>query len=370
MKKELSVYHLVVITVFVGLLLTFAIVYATNMLLGSAGSAVCYDGSRFEQSDPVSAFHHAVYQNEESITAICEYQYRLFGIVNSRMVVAGQNDFLFEIEDATTGYRYIEDYAGDYHFTEEESAAILEGLQRRQSTYAQRGAEYLLVILPNAQTVYSEYMPAYYGSISENTRLSALGDYLVANGFYDFLDLTEDLRAVKGEEPLYNNTENTLNSLGLYYVYRTVFDHFSPFVAENVTPLGREELTFYHHMTTGKAAARRAGLAQVVKNRTVSLSNATPLNYRLVYNEWSAATTIRLPFYIPSEASGSPELLLQFSGTWERLQIEPFFSNTFSMVTYQTDLRDDPLIFEAAKPKVVIQFVYESELSLLKDALT
>ena len=369
MKKELSVYHLVVITAFVGLLLTFAIVYFTDTLLGNDAAALCYDGSRFEEADPVSAFHRTVYQNEETLTLVHEYQYRLFGIVNGRLVIAGQNDFLFELWDEQTGYGYMEDYTGSCPFSEEESAAILEVLQRRKASYAERGAEYILVILPNAQTVYSEYMPAYCGPISDRTRLAVLSDYLVANGFYDFLDPTEELKAAKGEDPLYNNTENTLNALGLYYVYRTVYAHFSPVVSENTTPLEREALTFYHHTTTGKAAARRAGLAQVVKNRTVSLSNATALNYRFVYNEWDAATSILLPFYIPSEVSGSPELLLQFSGTWERLQIEPFFSNTFSKVTYQTDLRDDPLIFEAATPKVVVQFVYENELSLLLDPL-
>ena len=58
-------------------------------------------------------------------------------------------------------------------------------------------------------------------------------------------------------------------------------------------------------------------------------------------------------------------MLLQFSNTWERLQIEPFFSNTFSKVTYQTDLSDNPAIFEAAQPRVVIQFIYENQLSSL-----
>lgn len=369
MKKELSVYHLVVITVFVGLLLSFAVVYMADMLLGEETPTPCYDGSSFEEIDPLASFHRAVYQNETMLSVIHEYQYRLFGIVNSRLVVAGQNDFLFELKDEHTGYEYLTDYIGASPFSEAESAAILEGLQRRRDSYAERGAEYLLVILPNAQTVYSECMPAYCGEISDSTRLALLSTYLADRGFYDFLDVTEELKAAKQDGLLYNNTENTLNSLGLYYVYRTIYDHFAPFVSENAPPLEREALTFHRHLTTGKSAARKAGLAQVVKNQTVSLSNATELNYRFVYNEWDATTTIRLPFYIPSEVSGSPELLLQFSGAWDRLQIEPFFSNTFSQVTYQTSLQDDLRIFEAAAPRVVIQFVYESELSLLIDAL-
>ena len=124
------------------------------------------------------------------------------------------------------------------------------------------------------------------------------------------------------------------------------------------------ELEFYYHQTEGKSIAQKAGLDNAVENRTVSLSNRTRLNYRFL-NNGAADTTIMLPFYVSSEASGSPELLLQFSGAWERLQIEPFFSNTFGKVTYQVGLEHNEEIFQAAAPKVVFQFIYENELSEL-----
>ena len=65
------------------------------------------------------------------------------------------------------------------------------------------------------------------------------------------------------------------------------------------------------------------------------------------------------------DVSETPSLLLQFSDTWERLQMEPFFSNTFLNVTYQTNLVHDEKILERAEPNAVIQFIYEDELSLL-----
>ena len=243
-------------------------------------------------------------------------------------------------------------------------AAILSELQRRKELYAARGCEYYLVILPNAQTVYSEYMPAYYGNISADTRLAVLDRYLMERGFDGVIDIRRDLIAAKSDGWLYNNTENSLNALGLYHTYRAVYRCFSAEVAESTELLERESLEFYYHQTTGKQLAKKAELSDVLENRTVSLSNSTRLNYRFI-NNGGAATTIKLPFYVSSEGSGSPELLLQFSGTWERLQIEPFFSNTFGKVTYQVGLTDDEAIFAAADPKVVFQFIYEDELSQL-----
>jgi hypothetical protein len=151
----------------------------------------------------------------------------------------------------------------------------------------------------------------------------------------------------------------------MYYTYQAVYSRFSDTVLAHTKPLARSDLAFYQHTTAGKETARKAGLADVAQNRTLSLSNSTRLNYRFLTDNGRSATSILLPFYISSDTSESPELLLQFSNTWDRLQLEPFFSNTFSKVTYQTDLADDPTVFEQAAPKVVIQFIHENELSLL-----
>lgn len=366
MKKELSVYHLIVATVFAGLLLTFAIFYVINMTVDGedALAPACYDGTVIGEEDPVSAFDRAVYQNADQLSLIQELQYQLFGIVDHPLVVAGEKDFLFESVDDETGYDYLADYTGNLHFSGAEMDAICAELQKRQALYAERGCEYYLVILPNAQTVYSEYMPAYYGTISDNTRLAALERHLAYNGFDGVIDIKQDLLAAKEDGWLYNNTENSLNALGLYHTYRALYRCFSAEVTDSTEMLERDDLEFYYHETSGKSIAQKAGLSDVVKNRTVSLSNSTRLNYRFI-NNGGVATTIKLPFYVSSEGSGSPELLLQFSDAWERLQIEPFFSNTFSKVTYQVGLEDDAEIFAAADPKVVFQFVYENELSLL-----
>jgi len=367
MKKTNSVYHLTVFTVFIGILLTFSIVYLVNLLTqrDSAIAPQCYDGSVITEAEPFSVLRRNVYQSKKNLSLVHEYQYRLFGIVNSTSVITGEDDFLFEIEDTENNYNYIKDYIGDHAFSEEEMSLILNHLRQTKSVYENRGAEYLLVIIPNSQTVYSECMPSYLGTIAEDTRLNVLSDYLFDHGFYHFIDLTEDLREAKQDGLLYNNTENSLNSLGSYYAYQAVYRRFSPNVLANSKMLERGDLDFYQHMTAGKSVAREAGLSDVVKNHTVSLSNRTKLNYRFMHNGGVSSTTFRLPFYIPSHTSDSPELLLQFSNTWERLQAEPFFSNTFSKVTYQTDLSDNQTIFTEAAPRVVIQFIYENELSQL-----
>lgn len=369
-KTSAHAYHIFVVAFFVCLLLSFSVYFVVGDLFDAREEVApaCYDGSVIEGSDPVHRLLRCVYQNERSIARVRRYEYRVFRVVNHGNVVAGKNGFLFEIKDTDTGYDFLEDYIGQSAFTEEESAGILAELCRREKYYEEKGAEYLLVVLPNAQTVYSEYMPGYLGNISKSTRLTRLNEYIdthmttAGDRFFNFANLTGELRAGKGEMPLYNNTENTLNSYGVYLAYRAVYDRFSPSVRATTRPLGSGDLSFRQYLTTGKAIAREAGLADTVLNNTISLSSDTPVNYTYLINTGSLTKTALKPAVAQGQ---NTSLLLQFSGNWEKLQSEPFFSNTFSRVTYQQGFAADDAIFDQAKPTVVIQFLYESELELL-----
>lgn len=366
MKKQATKYELCVISLFIGLLLTFSIVYVINATVEKSNlDPQCYDGSVIEGKGFFADFTRAAYQDSSTLSLINEYRYRLFGVVDHPNVIGGKESFLFEIENEQNGYHYIDDYTGKSNFTEEESLAILRALREKKAGYAQRGTQYLLVVLPNAQSVYDEYMPDYLGAISQKTRLAALEDFLFENGFGYFLNMTEPLDACRGEGLLYNNTENTLNSRGMYFVYRTICDHISPTVMQNTNVLQYEALSFYQHTTRGKQIAEKAELADVALNQTVSLSNNTKLNYRFIYEAGYISTSLMHSFGQSLDPESSPSLLLQFGDDWECSQAEPFFSNTFGRVTYQIGYEDTPEIFEQADPDIVIQFVREDELSLL-----
>lgn len=364
MEKRHSLFHLIVTCAFVGILMSCSAFYLVSFLLGEGPvAASCFDGTTIEGNSPTARFDRTVYQNERSLDLIREYQYRVFGIVQDENVLVGKNGFLFEVENKENGYNYLEDYLGRLAFTPEECAAIAAQLEARRAAYAEQDIAFLLVILPNAQTLYSENMPDYLGDI-HTTRLERLEAALLDEGFTAFVNLTNELATYKGDTPLFNNTENSLNALGLFYAYQCVYECFEGTVMSKTDIITREELSFYQHHTKGKEIARAAGLSDVARNLTVSLSNDTKLNYRIQTIEGGMTKTRLLPLET-IDVNETPSLLLQFSNTWERLQMEPFFSNTFLNVTYQTSLVHDEKILVSAAPNAVIQFIYEDELSLL-----
>ena len=364
-KQERSLSHLLITALFIGVLLSFSIfflIHAANERQ-NAVAETCMDGTHIQGESLPNRFERAVYQNADTISRIREHQFLLFHATSDQNVIVGEDKFLFEIEDSEYKYNYLEDYLGNVAFTEKELSAILSLLRRRADSYEQRDSKYLLVVIPNAQTVYNENMPTYLGAPTQ-TRLSRLCAYLTENGFEDYLNLTDYLIANKSTQPLYNNTENSLNSLGVYYAYQAVCEHFeSSFASGLITP-PPSNYSFYQHRTTGKAIARRAGIEDVAQNLTVSLSGATEKNYLTPYQSGPVTQTLLLK-EAASNTQSRPSLLLQFTGQWERLQSEPFFSNTFDHVTYQTNWIDDPEVFEMAQPSLVVQFVYENQLSWL-----
>ncbi len=367
MQKISKTRQLLISALFVCILLSLSVTYITNAFIGAAGSLAPYgySGETLSDSSLIGRFHRTFFRNEDSLSFIREYEYRLFGFVNHDNVFVGEDDFLFRVEDEENHYNYLKDYMGEFTFNEEKSALILKNLQERQQFYKSLGSEYLLVILPNAQTVYSEKMPPYLGTISPNTRLSVLCDYLQQNEFTHVLNMTASLQSYKGHGmPLYDNTENTLNALGLYYTYLAVCMSFSDnaYKAENVIMPGM--LQFYQYYTAGRGIAVEAGLENVVKNMTVSLSNETKLDYSVSENTGFALKTVRHELGGVS-ANSISSLLLQFTGNRDRLLSETFFSNTFDYITYQPGLDYSEEAYAMANPSVVVQFIHENELSLL-----
>ena len=80
---------------------------------------------------------------------------RWLGMSPSEKVVIGQQGWLYYAGERTMD---------DYRATEPLTSAALDEWQAaiaaRHQWLAQRGIHYLLVVVPNAQTIYPEYLPA------------------------------------------------------------------------------------------------------------------------------------------------------------------------------------------------------------------
>ena len=353
---------------FIGLLLSFAIYVSVTMLLGAQTSV----GSRYlterDYQLPLTSYNEAYYKNTTLQELIVRYDYSLLGKVEEKNVLVGKENFLFEFVREQNNYNYLRDYLGEYSYEAESLESIYNFLKLRQTAYRNQDVEYIVAVIPNAMTVYEEKLPAYFQRGEGQSRLEQLTEYLKGKDDITLINLKDALLAAKSAGVLYNNTEDSLNSLGQYFVYQALYNALPEQVKAGTRLIPYEDVTFYTHHTPGKTLAKAAGLANIVSNETVSLSNAMEFNYLL--QELYPGTEITYADHNEGEATAGQTILLEFSNEWDKIQLMPFFSSTFDDVVYKNTHDFHLLTMETAQPTIVIQFIHEYELNSLTNSVT
>ncbi len=129
----------------------------------------------------------------------------LFGEGNSQVII-GKEDFLFFADT-------VPDYIGSDPISNDELAAIADGLLEMQSEVEKNGGKFLFVCAPNKNTVYSEKMPGRYKKSTDDSNMDRLYAELDKRNV-DYADLRPALRAEKKDALIYHKRDSHWNGLG------------------------------------------------------------------------------------------------------------------------------------------------------------
>ena len=352
---------IVLTIVFVGILLSFSVNILLSAYFGTDDyCSDYYDGSR-RDGIFFSSFADAFYKDPGMRELIVNVDYLLYGKLRSDSVLLGKEGFLFDVYDSESGYNYIEDYVGESLPDEAYLASLADGIAKARRIFTDAGSECIVVVIPNAQTVYGELMPDYFGEISDNTVLKRLSIYMDEIGAEGYVDMTDVLIGAKGDGQLYNNTENSLNSLGAYYVYRALIDAIPEDQGGEMRVIERSDLELSHHYTEGKTLARRAGIEDLHFNLTVSVDFGFSQNYSIFPRVNGVEKTYNNDF------SGGSVVHLECINEWDKIMLGDYFSNSFRTVGCRVGATDTKNLFETIKPDITYIFVHEYQLSTFAD---
>jgi len=360
---------LLLTVLFIAVILSGTIVFGITALIGSPDN---YTDTAYHSDYPLpenlTAFDRGVFLQKDLREFITAVDYRLFKQTATPSVLVGRNHFLFPRQSESSGklYDYLTDYTGNALYSEAELDLLAKSITMRSIAYRNQGADYILAVIPNLQTIYGENLPALLGASAGQTRLEQLQAYLTNYGEINFLNLTDALRSAKTQGQLYNNTEDSLNALGAINVYRAVLDAFPNIEMENYSAALNQEIHIFTRYIDGKALARRAGVEKLIQNRTLSLANDTELKYQILERVAGTEITYAKPEY-RSVIPNRPILLLEFSQEWDKIQLMPYFSNTFGIIAYKNTPAYSKMALEHISPSIVVQFIHENELDTLLD---
>ena len=362
-KKALDV---IFIVVFIGIILSFSILFSTTLIFPAddAVSEEHFDGVEREENI-FSDFDNACLKNKRFYRAIKEYEYKLFNNIAENDVISGKDGFVFSAGVNEYGYDYVKDYTGKVKLTDDQLDHFHKYIEMRSQAYENFGSTYVLAVIPNAQTVYGEYMPDYIGSISDNTMLSQIGAYLESQGFDEFIDLGGAMIEGKKYGQLYNNTENTVNAIGAYVAYAEIVEHLKSRSEGEINGLAPSFFTLQTRITDGKTLAKKAGLSSIIKNKTIFISDSNEQIYNLVELFGDLETTYTKYEY--RSLVSQETVLLECVSEWDKVQLMPYFSSTFSRASYRVTHAYSRSAVSSSIPDVVVQIIREDELLTIID---
>ena len=140
--------------------------------------------------------------------------YKLFGSIRSDAVALGENRFLFlTAMDATSP---LSDYQGTNTFTQQQTEEIKQLAERLRQSAKERGQKVVLMIVPNKEEVYSQYLPDYFVRINEATRRQQVCE-LLSRTELTVIDPTERLLSYSGDDTqLYHLADTHWTGKGAY----------------------------------------------------------------------------------------------------------------------------------------------------------
>src|SRR5215467_1988134 len=137
------------------------------------------------------------------------------GVSSTPSVIIGKSGWLFFAGDeALASYRAVRP------FTEAEVVRWQRRMEQRQAWLAERGIRFLVVIAPNKETIYPEFMPARLNRVRETTRLDQLMAQMRPRSSVAIIDPRGALRSAKADGALYFRTDTHWNGAGAWLLHR------------------------------------------------------------------------------------------------------------------------------------------------------
>ncbi len=169
----------------------------------------------------------------EQVEILQTMRLKVFDEKNFPNVLIGQNDWLYY-----TGEGNIGDFQCVSPFTSSELDIILHRLLDVEQQLADRGIQFIIVIAPNKESIYPEYLPVGVQQIGDTCRIDQVLALLREQTHLHVLDLRSTLIEGKASAQVYHRTDTHWNDFGAYLASTQILTQIKQtFPAVTVHPL-------------------------------------------------------------------------------------------------------------------------------------
>lgn len=289
-----------------------------------------------------------------------------------KRVLIGQQDWLyFSGQPALTS---IHDYQGRRPFSPQQLETIRRHLLKRQDWLAARGIHYLLVIAPNKESLYPEFLPSHQQKVVGPSRLDQLADWLHDKPAPNWIDLRPQLFQAKATQslPLFYRTDSHWNKYGAFIGYQAIFSigHRLGWMPE---PLQSEQFALHNRPGFMGDLAQMLLAHDRYADSYIELTPRSTCRLQVIDPQSNQAIPVFAPLgkdlrrYHSECGTAGPLIVLHDSFSWNLIPyIAPHYHDSYfvQQSSFPVELIDQ------VKPVLLIQEYVERDLQLILNAAT
>lgn len=293
-------------------------------------------------------------------------RYHLFGISPVETVLRGEQDWLF-----FTGDQALDSYRGLTLLSEGELSKLARIYQARSDYLAAFGIEYVLMLVPNKESIYPEFVPAQIrrGTL---TRYRQVIDYLRARTGVRVVDPAPALLAAKERGLVYRKSDGHWNSVGAFIGYQALISE----LARTHRGLKPADIAEYEQRTVSEVGelARMLGL---YRSPRFTHPKLFPIRrdpwFELGDKQRGQGLPLRFDRSLPINgrtgiSAGMLRKALVYRDSFFVAMI-PFFVRHFEESVFYTThkYRFDPVTIDQERPSLVVEQIIERYLRVPDD---
>ena len=281
----------------------------------------------------------------------------LFQKSSSEKLVLGKEGWLY-FGDRNA----LDHYRGIAPLSQAELARWQRVLEKRRDALAERGVAYLLVLAPDKNLIYPEFMPESLPRTTPVHPLDQLVRHMAENSDVEVLDLRIALEDAKLDRQVFHRTDSHWNDDGAWVAYSAILDRLGEMVPGLQNP-ARPAITRRSSEEPGLGLARIVGMAYDFPEKVTTIEVDSPRS-RIAhkYRPRYAERVERLqPIAHGVEGSDYPRAVM-FRDSFANALI-PYLSEHFERILYVWDRDVDTRVVDIEEPDVVIQEIVGRFLS-------
>ena len=297
------------------------------------------------------------------VKAVHDFQYSKLFENRFPIVLGGKDGWLYY-----SGEQNIDKYQNAYPLSDEELIQIYMNLENINRRLEARGRKLIVVIAPNRENIYPEWLPNNVKQVGTDDRLDKLMGYMnKLDSDVTILDLRDELTGAKHHYPLlYFKHDTHWNQMGAFIAYQEICkaiqadEDFADFVCKDWDDYLVEYIPYEGDMVK---------LMPTDLEILESVPRFTPNFESYVQASWVRGPHDRdreewVTSYIPPNESPNPYTLVSFRDSFF-MDVVPFLQEDFQETTFEWNFHYNSELIEYEDPDIVIIEVVERYLHAL-----